>query len=45
LAPPFRLQVAGVGDGAFPLELISGVQFREQQLVQLLPDAGLLPGA
>jgi hypothetical protein len=41
LRPPFRLRVAGVGDRALPLELISGVQFREQQLVQLLPDARL----
>jgi len=33
--PPFHLRVAGVGDRALPLELIGGVQLRQQQLVQL----------
>jgi hypothetical protein len=36
--------MAGVEERA-PFELIGGVQLGEQELVQLLPDAGSLPGA
>ena len=43
-SPFFRLQVTRVGDRPRPLELLGGVQLGEQQLVQPLPDAGLLPG-
>src|SRR5215831_4464469 len=42
-SPLFRLQIAGVGDRALPLNLIGGVQLGQQQFVQLVPDAGLLP--
>jgi hypothetical protein len=39
------VQVAGVGDRALPFERLGSVQLGEQQLVQLLPDARLFPGA
>ena len=42
-SPLFRLQVTGVGDRPLPLELLGGVQLGQQQLVQPLPDARLLP--
>ena len=41
--PLFRLEVARVGDRPRPVELAGGVQLGQQQLVQPLPDAGLLP--
>src|SRR5215204_5386004 len=41
--PFFGLDVAGVGDRPRPLDLTSGVQSGEQQLVQALPDPGPLP--
>lgn len=43
--PPFRLYVTGIGDRPRPVDLASGVQLGQQQLVQPLPDAGLLPQA
>ncbi len=43
LEPLFRLQVTGIGDRPLPLEPVGGVQLGQQQLVQPVPDAGLLP--
>jgi hypothetical protein len=41
--PLFCLQVTAVGDRSLPFKLVGRVQLGEQQLVQLLPDARLLP--
>ena len=39
----FRSQVTGSGDRPVQLELVGGVQLGQHQLVQPVPDAGLLP--
>jgi hypothetical protein len=44
-SPLFRLHVTRIGDRARPIELVAACSVGQQQLVQALPDAGLLPGA